>query len=439
MTRLSGVQTALLSAVLLTSVGATQRAFAVQVPVDGATGNSGGIPDSPNDCTVADEIECDGMDGIIEQRAHGCWCNVYEWVPRRVINASDGDVGLVPIDGRGSPVVTAVTEAIGQLHRHVVMFYGDGEYTRHDTMYVSDEEDGSSSDSMGDYVPVVVPLIGKVHFDGDALANGLPGALSQTIDDTYDRGRLAATGLVLKPALVMNLATLSGPTFTEVNRSLFEAAVAQARSTAAYYKLSDYTDMASMSRSWSASRVGDLRGSHCSGYATYFYRAQGLSLPDVTYPADLRANVAELLFDEVRGQCQDETGFWKDLGLAVSGHFSACSNLANQVVNCFGDLGCDNTSKDWRTLVSSGSAVSPDNMLPDSFRYAGTTGYDWDGTVLSALSNSGAMPLQGKLVSHPGLSGDSPTTSSTSASPFQRVEALLYSGGYAQLVESVRL
>jgi hypothetical protein len=42
-------------------------------------------------------------------------------------------------------------------------------------------------------------------------------------------------------------------------------------------------------------------------------------------------------------------------------------------------------------------------------------------------------------VDHPGLDGDSPTTSATSTSPFKRVEALVYSGGYLVVVDSVRL
>ena len=388
-------------------------------------------------CTTTDLMTCLTEGGVLATRDGACWCDVYEWVPRRVANADDGDVGIVPIDGRGSEVVATVTEAIGQLHRHAVMFYDDGRYTRHDTMYMSDGEDGSESDAGGDYVRVRQPLIGAVRLDEDDLTNGLPGAISQTIDDTYDRGRLAATGLVLKPELRITL-TRTGMTFSEPDRASFEAAVTAARSTAAYYKLSDYTDMDSMSRPWSSTRTGDLRGSHCSGYVTHFFRAEGLSVADVTYPEAIRQDVAEILFDEVRGQCRNQTNAWSDFLAVISGHWSACTNVANQVVNCFADRGCGDLTNGWRNGVGPGVAVSPDNLLPDSFRFHGSTEYDWDGIELTAEVN-GAIPLNGRLVNHPGLSGSEPTTSSTSTSPFERVEALRYSGGYAVLVDSIRL
>jgi hypothetical protein len=428
---------------LLAMLATPGRVSAKPVPVDepgsGSGGSSGGNVD-PTQCNFDDIEACADMGGLVDQRPQACWCEIYEWVPRRVINASDGDAGIVPIDGRGSEIVTAVTEAIGQLHRHAVMFYGDGEYTRHDTMYVEDIEDGSLSDAMEDYVPVLTPVVGSVRFDEDALENGLPGAISQTIDDTYDRGRLARTGLILKPALVLDLS--AGPVRqVEADRPQFEAAVTAARSTNGYYKLSDYTDQDSMGRPWSSSRVGDLRGSHCSGYVIDFYRDQGLTVSDVTYPADLRAEVGELLFEQVRDECRSETGMWKDVLATVTGHWSVCSNIAHQVANCFADQGCDNLSDDWRDNVSSGSAVSPDNMLPDSFRYEGALAYNWSGTVLEReeTSGNGYTAYTGQTVDHPGLDGDSPTTSATSTSPFKRVEALVYSGGYLVVVDSVRL
>lgn len=389
-------------------------------------------------CSTWDVLTCANLGGVVAARSGACFCDIYEWVPRRVVNADDGDVGIVPIDGRGSDVVATVTQAIGQLHRHAVMYYGDGAYTRHDTMYMSDGEDGSVSDAGGDYVDVLQPLVGKVRLDPDDLTNGLPGAISQTIDDTYARGRLADTGLVLKPELRIVFDRFGNLTYTEPNRAAFERAVTAARSTSAYYKLSDYTDMDSMSRTWSSSRTGDLRGSHCSGYVTNFFRAEGLPIADVTYPEALRQDVAEVLFDEVRDQCRAQTNAWADFLAGISLHWNACSNVANQVVNCFADRGCDDTSNDWRDGVGPGAAVSPDNLLPDSFRYHGATSYDWDGTTLSSSSGS-MIPLNGRVVSHPGLAGSEPTTSSTSQSPFVRVEAQRFTGGYAVRTSSVRL
>jgi hypothetical protein len=434
--RISTSTAVLCSVIALTALRAS-LARAVPVPVDEpgqspSGGNSSGASsDDDATCTLPQIDDCLDMGGVVDQGPQACWCEIYEWVPRRVINASDGDVGLVPIDGRGSEVVTALTQAIGQLHRHSVMFYGAGSYARHDTMYLADGEDGSSADPGGDYVPVLTPLIGNVRFDPDALKNGLPGAISQSIDDIYDRGRLAATGLILKPALTANLEQGG---FHEPDRARFEAAVSAARATHGYYKLSDYTHEDSMDRTWSTSRSGDLRGSHCSGYVAYFYRAQGLSLGEVSYPRSLRNAVGELLFDDVRDACRDETGFWDDLLATLSGHWSACTNIANQVVNCFGDLGCGNVSDDWRTQIGTGAAVSPDNLLPASFRYYGLDhDYAWEETTLSTAS------VNGTSVAHPGLTGAHASTSANSASPFKRVEALRYSGGYLTRTDRIRL
>ena len=391
-------------------------------------------------CSWIDNLNCAAMGGVPDARGGECWCDVYEYVPRRVANARDGDVGIVPIDGNGSEVVATVTREIGQYHRHAVMFWDDGRRTRHDTMYIGDAEDGSEADAGGDYVTLLQPLFGRVRFDGDELQNGLPGAISQTIDDTLARGRLSTTGLVLKPAqrLVPSTSPWSPMRIEEPNRPAFEAAVAAARTRSAYYKLGDYTDMDSMSRPWSSTRSGDLRGSHCSGYVTDHFRDEGLPIDDVFYPESLREDVAEVLYEEVRDMCRNETGFWSDLGAAVTLHWSVCRNIGNQVVNCFADLSCWDTSNTWRSSIGTGSAVSPDNLLPESFRYTGTTDYDWDGITLTQGSGS-FYPILGATVSHPGLSGTEPGTSATSQSPFQRVAAMSMTGGYYTFSHSVRL
>ncbi|MEO0325430.1 MAG: hypothetical protein AAF447_20910 [Myxococcota bacterium] len=389
-------------------------------------------------CSFLDTLRCVDMRGVAVSSGAACYCDIYERTPLRVANARTGDVGIVPIDGRGSEIVTVLTEEIGQFHRHAVMFWNDGRRTRHNTMYVFDGEDGSVSDPGGDYVRSYRPLIGKVRFDGDELRNGLPGALSQSIDDTFDRGRLSEAGLVLKPGLRM---VLSPPTIgggggfsvTEPDRAAFERAVLAARGTRAYYKLGDYTDMDSMSRPWSSNRTsGDHRGSHCSGFITDFFRDEGLAIADVFYPRSLRQDVAEVLFTEVRDACRNEIAGWKR---TFSGHWSACSNVANQVVNCFADRDCWDTGNGWRrgSGVDSGSAVSPDNLLPDEFRYAGTRTYRWDGDTLRNGTSSGSVmvyyPDLGTRVDHPGLGGVEPGVAATATSPFERVEALRYTGG----------
>ncbi len=378
-------------------------------------------------CTVYQLTACIGQSGVPRAQAGQCLCDIYEWVPRRAINAEDGDAIIVPIDGSGSDIVSLVTTGIGQLHRHALMSFDDGARVRHNTMYIFDEEDGVEGGS--DYVELRTPLVGKIRFDADDLTNGRPGAVSQTIDTAYARSRLADTGLVLKPALQIN-----GKITTEPNRPLFEAAVSSARATSSYYKLSDYSQMISMSLPYNVTRQGNLKGSHCSGYLAHFYKAQGLSLPPVSYPAGLRLDVGEVLYDEVRTACRDGIGAWSKIAATITGHFTPCNNIANQVVNCFAGLGCGVLNNDWRDGVGSGSATSPDNLLPASFRYSGTTAYDWDGTTLS----SGPIPMTGRIVAHPGVS-QAPSTSAASASPFQRAEALRYTGGYYVITNTVTL
>lgn len=80
-----------------------------------------------------------------------------------------------------------------------------------------------------------------------------------------------------------------------------------------------------MSRPWSSTRSGDLRGSHCSGYVTDHFRDEGLPIDDVFYPESLREDVAEVLYEEVRDMCRNETGFWSDLGAAVTLSTGACA------------------------------------------------------------------------------------------------------------------
>lgn len=396
-------------------------------------------------CTVANLTTCMAMVGVPRVEGSACVCDIYEWVPRRVANAKNGDVGIVPIDGRGSEIVSSLTQALGQFHRHAVMFYNGGRRTRHNTMYLFDGEDGSTADAGGDYVTIYKPLVGKFRFDGDELQNGLPGAIAQTIDETFARGRLAETGLILKPALHLEVNPLSPSAsweITEPNRPAFRRAVKAARSTSAYYKVGDYTDQDSMKLPWSTSRTGDLRGSHCSGYITHFFREQGLEIADVRYTKPLRQVVAQQLFDNVVGACHEGLSFWEEAGLSIMGHWNRCSNFGNQVVNCFADLSCFDTSNAWRDAINTGAAVSPDNLLPASFRMTGDSSYDWDGQTLAPASTGGLVSVVSALGNdqeHPGLEGTSPATSATTASPFERVEALTWVGGYYQFVEAIEL
>src|SRR5262249_214416 len=151
-------------------------------------GEGGNTPNSVG-CTGVQIASCEAMEGGAPvYQIDKCYCDISYWVPRQVTNAKEGDVGLVPIAGNsgGEQLVRATLSAVGQLHRHAVMFYGDGMNVRHNTMY---EEE----------IRVIQPFVGDVRLDRDDLRNGMPGALSQTIDAAFARGRIFIEGLVLKP------------------------------------------------------------------------------------------------------------------------------------------------------------------------------------------------------------------------------------------------
>src|SRR5262249_41031800 len=145
----------------------------------------------------------------------------------------------------GEPIVRAALSAAGQAHRHAVMFYDNGKMIRHNTMYSSQ-------------IGVLTPLVGPVQLDNNDLRNGTPGGISQSIDDAFDSGRLENEGLVLKPK-------------SDDDRGMFEDAVDQAIDTRVYYKVAEYTDQDHMDLDWKDSRIGNLRGTHCSGYVSWAF------------------------------------------------------------------------------------------------------------------------------------------------------------------------
>ena len=367
-------------------------------------------------CTITRRTSCAARGGVAETRGGLCVCVITTYTPSQIANADDGDVGLVPIiasSAAGDAIVRTAMSSAGQLHRHAVMFHDSGRQTRHNTMYVGDGDDGSTSDPGGAYVQVHTPLFGEVHLDEDDLRNGAPGAITQTVDDTLARGRLEPTGLVLKPRQSCRISVITGAmTCTEPDRARFIDAVTSALGVAAYYKFSDYTDQVSMALPFSTSRVGDLRGSHCSGYVAFNFIAAGLPIALVSYDEALRDSVAADVFAATRDAARAGTGPWQDFLAAITLHWWGPSNVANQVVNCFAGNDCGDTSGTWTSGRGTGSANSPDNLLPASFRLAGTASYDWFGDEVE--------------------SGDTVTNeAATATTPFRRVEAQVLTGGYS--------
>ena len=320
------------------------------------SGTDDGSAPAALDCSLDQNSSCIYNRGGLPAYENGiCVCYLSVWVPRQVTNAEKGDVGLVPIAGNdgGDPVVRAALGALGQAHRHSVMFYDNGQKIRHDTMYA-------------DQIEVNEPWVGKVSLDADQLRNGTPGAISQSIDDAFADGSLVDDGLLLKPgSSYINLFTGEK---TDA-RPLFKDAVDLAIATPAYYKLSDYTDMTSMLLPWRSSGVGDLRGSHCSGYISWAFGQVGLAITPVSYDEDVRRDVAGAVHDAVVDSVNESLDGKSGLGTFVVHLFkpNAAENIANQVVNCFAGLDCASTDPDWRTLgPGDGLASSPDNLLPST-------------------------------------------------------------------------
>jgi hypothetical protein len=338
----------------------------------------------------------DDQGGVASFEDEQCVCTVYEWVPRQITNADKGDVGIVPIAGNsgGDEIVRAALSAAGQAHRHAVMFYSSGTMVRHNTMYSSQ-------------IAVVTPFVGPVRLDNNDLRNGTPGAISQSIDDAFDNGRLEDEGLVLMPK-------------SESDRQMFKDAVSRAIDTSAYYKLAEYTDQDHMDLGWSDSRIGNLRGTHCSGYVTWAFAQVGFNIPAVFYDEDIRRQVALAVYDSTFDSVQDSMdgkGGLESFAISVFKP-DAAENIANQVTNCFAGLGCNNLEPDWDTKgPGTGWATSPDNLLPKSFLYAGSQTYEWNSKVLSA--------------------GNVSIDTGTTSSPFTRVEAQIVGGGY--YVQGARL
>jgi len=340
----------------MASFGAAAQARLVAQGDDPITdsGTNTGTAPGATACTADQNYSClFNRNGDPEFENGICVCYAAKWVPRQVTNADKGDVGLVPIAGNngGDPVVRVALGSLGQAYRHSVMFFSDGQMIRHNMMYT-------------DQIEVKEPLVGKVRLDADQLRNGTPGAISQSIDDAFADGSLVDDGLLLKPgSSYINL-------FTGVKtdpRQAFEDAVDLAVATRAYYKLSDYTDMTSMLLPWKQSGVGDLRGSHCSGYISWAFGQVGLAIAPVSYGEAIRRDVAGEVHDAVVDLVNDSLDGKSGLGTFAIHLFkpNAAENIANQVVNCFAGLDCASIDPDWDTIgPGDGLASSPDNLLP---------------------------------------------------------------------------
>lgn len=287
----------------------------------------------------------------LEQTGCNCTCVVWDMTEPRVTNARKGDVGLVPVsDGGGEEVVRVLMSALGQHHRHAVMFV-DKKNIRHNTSY--DEIDSSDLENNRMLKPSV-------------LRNGKPGFVTETVDEALASERLGWSGLVLK--------------VDDDERERARDAVDIALAAQGYYKISNYSGLAGWNLPYSGPNTNafdtdNLRGTMCSGLVYHSFSDAGFAFTSTVYPESLREDVARVLYDNVKGEILSSFS-WSQVGgsFLLSG---TAKHIANQVTNCFAGLGCDDNNSTWKRDVGEGRSVSPDNLLPEEFDVSGHGTAPW--------------------------------------------------------------
>lgn len=315
-----------------------------------------------------------------------CTCVVQTLAEAQVLNAEKGDVGIVPLHSPGGEdVVVALFNAIGQRHRHAVIFV-DTRTIRHDTLYDDPDEDD---------------LLDVNEFELGPLNNGTPGIVTESVEDAIRNGRLAYEGLLLKPG-------------AEFIRPAFENAADFALGAQGYYKISDYSGLSGMSLPWSAAGTNawenqERQGTMCSGFVDWAFDQAGMTITDAFYPASLRNDAADIVFEAVKSEIGSNLGFVQTIGSFL--FTGSKKKLANQVTNCFAGLGCDDNSDAWKKGVGSAISVSPDNLLPTQFTLQGSGCAPWGTAEICA----------GDSVSNP---------NGAAVTPFLRVEPMQVLGAH---------
>jgi len=288
-----------------------------------------------------------------------CKCIVDQLVGAQVVNAEKGDVGLVPLDTPGGEdIVKTIFRAIEQNHRHAVIFL-DAHTIRHDTSYDEITEDD---------------LLDANELKLGPLDNAEPGIVTESVEEALASGRLAYTGLLLKPG-------------ADFIRPAFEDAADAALGAEGYYKISDYSGLVGMTYPYSAPGTAswetlERKGTMCSGLVDWAFGQAGMIVSDGFYSASLRNDVAEVLHQTIEDQIAASLGFWETIGsFLITG---SKKKIANQVVNCFAGLGCDDNTDTWKSGVGSAYSVSPDNLLPEEFTLQGTGCAPWGSVEICA-------------------------------------------------------
>jgi hypothetical protein len=126
----------------------------------------------------------------------------------------------------------------------------------------------------------------------------------------------------------------------------------------------------------------ERKGTMCSGLVDWAFDQAGMTISDAFYSATLRNDVADVLYDTVKADIGSNLGFWQSIGSFL--FTGTKKKIANQVVNCFAGLGCDDNTDTWKDGVGSATSVSPDNLLPEDFTLQGTGCAPWGNARICA-------------------------------------------------------
>jgi hypothetical protein len=283
------------------------------------------------------------------------------YVPTR-INGLKGDIVLSP---NGSGPLSGLFQVLHSYWSHSGMLVNDGYNIRHNTM---------------DFPAYNKTWIGcPTSLKSDPLSNGVPGMLTETINNAYNvtHNFTAGGGVVLKPTAALEASY----------RPLLNAVANKMAYMDAYYRPYGYANFFQMDDS--NVRVKG-RGGHCSGtnwFANYF-SGKTMALP--YHSSQTVYDAAVQLYNGVRNAALDELGW---CGKLFCG--SGCADkMANQVVNTFGFDRATDTSSYWRSRLNGPTgyvttvAPAPDNLLMASYR--NPAGY-YPGVQTASSSYYGAV------------------------------------------------
>jgi hypothetical protein len=363
-----------------------------------------------------------------------CVCDVIVEGGPRIVNARRGDVALVPMTdpaglAGGDANVAAVMGAIGQWHRHTLLFSDAGTEVTHLTTYAefgpSDVQVvGLGGARIDPFLMEHGARVGDPPSDTLRVAQPLADALSAS-----DRrlSRIDNTGLILKP-------------FSESDRPQFEAAATRAELMSFYYRVSDYTIFSGTS----ATGLGPSSrlGTHCAGLIFEAFKPDFPGLSLVSYSEPTRLAAGNALFTQVRDRVRTTIG-------GTAGFFTGWpTDIGNQAVNCFAGLGCDLRSGRWRRAAGLGRTVSPDNLLPFSFSVTNVSDLpDFSDPTVPPICSSpfvncdhATTNLQGGFAVTRVAPNqvDASHTNGQSGSPFQRIEPQVIADGSVGTVRLYR-